>query len=300
MIFIRKTKKLNLVDKLNRQLITMKHFIFLLSFIISSSLSFSQIDTTTYRSLSDSVFVVGDRILVRDVRFDLTGGGRIQHYSHPILDSVSAFLAKNPNLIVEVAQFTDFRGTAQSNNELSQRRAQGVYDFLVHRCGVNPQQLIPKGYGSSEPIIPDEVIKAETERHEIERLHQINRRMELRVVGFLDDCSDFISFKRTCVLLNWPLDSRNSFSKGQDVDILLSCACELIDFQITVFTRYGEVVHQQILKRQKVQEGDSMIFMVFTLPLTALPVGTYVYMISRNGSAEEENALVKGHFSVYD
>jgi hypothetical protein len=196
--------------------------------------------------------------------------------------------------------FTDLRGTAQSNKDLSQRRAKNVASFLIHRCGANHQQLIPKGYGSSEPIIPDEVIHAKTEKYEKEVLHQINRRMELRVVGFLNDCSDFNSFKRTCFLLNWPHDSRNSFSREHDVDILVSCACELIDFKITVFSRLGEVVHQQILQRQNVREEESSIFMVFTLPLTALPVGTFVYMISRNGSAAEEDVLVKGHFSVYD
>jgi hypothetical protein len=79
----------------------MKNLIFLLVFISSSNLSFSQIDTTTYRTLSDSIFTVGDRILVRGVRFELSGGGRVQQYSHPILDEVATFLAKNPNLIVE-------------------------------------------------------------------------------------------------------------------------------------------------------------------------------------------------------
>ena len=43
-----------------------------------------------------------------------------------------------------------------------------------------------------------------------------------------------------------------------------------------------------------------MNIMVFTLPLTVLPVGTYVYMISRNGSEGDENVLLKGHFGVYD
>jgi len=148
-----------------------------------SARTFAQIDTTIYKTLSDSIFTAGDRILVRDVRFDLSGGGNVQDYSYSILQEVALFLAKNPNMIVEVALFSDLRGHPEHNMTLSNLRAKKVESYLVHRCGVKSNQIIPIGYGSSEPIIPDEVIKAETERHEIERLHQINRRMELRVVA---------------------------------------------------------------------------------------------------------------------
>lgn len=155
----------------------------LLVVLLAFEKCYSQIDTTTYKTLNDSVFVVGDRILISNVHFTLNGGGRIQDYSRPILFQVADFLKSHPNMIVEIAQFTDFRGNEQSSFELSNLRAQSICDFLVHQCDVNSKQLISKGYGRSEPIIPDEVIKAETEKREIERLHQINRRMELRIVA---------------------------------------------------------------------------------------------------------------------
>ena len=41
-------------------------FVILFSFY-KGNIGFSQIDTTTYKTLTDSVFVVGDRILVRDI-----------------------------------------------------------------------------------------------------------------------------------------------------------------------------------------------------------------------------------------
>ncbi len=146
--------------------------------------SHAHIDTTTYKTLTDSVFVVGDRILVRDIRFTLSGGSRVLDYSKPVLKVVGTFLKSNPNLIVEIAWFTDHRGAQASNKKLSEMRAQRIFDYLVQELGVQASQLIPVGYGSSEPIIPAEQISQETEKYAIEKLHQINRRMELRVVGF--------------------------------------------------------------------------------------------------------------------
>lgn len=163
--------------------------------ILTNSFSFSQsyevlIDTTTYRTLNDSVFIVGDRILVRDVGFTLSGGGKILDYSKPILKEVADFVKMNPDLIFEIALFTDTRGNKSSNKSLSEMRAKSVFEYLVHELGVNKNQLVPVGYGSSELIIAIEQITTQTDKVEFERLHSINRRMELRVIGLWDACSD--------------------------------------------------------------------------------------------------------------
>ncbi len=260
---------------------------------------YSQIDTTSYKRFNDSVFAVGDRILIRNVHFTLNGGGRIQDYSRPILFRVADFLKSHPNMIVEIAQFTDFRGNDQSNIELSKRRAQGICDFLVHQCDVNSKQLISKGYGFAEPIIPDEVILAETEHSEIERLHAINRRVELRVMGFLDDCLDFESHKRSCFYLNWPIISRHNFSPNDENLMLISCACELRGFQVTIFNTKGEVTHQQDLILQSNTESYSTFVHGFEIPLQELDDGTYVYVISKKGPPREEVELFQGYFQVY-
>ncbi len=271
----------------------------LLFVLLAFEKCYSQIDTTTYRSLSDSVFVVGDRILIRNVHFTLNGGGRIQDYSRPILFQVADFLKSHPNMIVEIAQFTDFRGNYQSNFELSKRRAQGICDFLVHQCDVNSKQLISKGYGSSEPIIPEVVIQDETEKPEMERLHAINRRMELRVVGFLNDCSDFQSYKKSWSFLNWTNHPRGTFSHDDENLMLISCACELKDFQVTIFNTKGEVLHQQDLILQSNTELYSTFVYGFEIPLQELDDGTYVYFIAKKGSSDREDELYRGHFQVY-
>jgi OOP family OmpA-OmpF porin len=83
-------------------------------------------------------------------------------------------LAKYPELKVEVAGHTDLCGKDTYNQDLSQRRAQTVYDYLTGK-GVDAARLAgPPGYGESRPLEATEqtspACKSET-----------NRRTELNV-----------------------------------------------------------------------------------------------------------------------
>ncbi len=269
-------------------------------FVVFIGSSHAQIDTTTYKTLTDSVFSIGDRLLIRNVHFTLNGGGRIQDYSRPILDSVALFLTKNPSLIVELALFTDIRGTAQDNKELSKRRAQVVYDFMVNQCGVNRKQIIPVGYGSSEPVISIEQINTTTDKAEFERFHAVNRRMELRVIGFWDDCSDLSYLKSSCSLLNWPHNSGGTFSKRDSGSIQISCSCELIDFEFVVFNRWGKIVNQSALKLEGFNSGNSRFLHSFQIQTATLQSSTYVYYIRKLGSDKTEDVLFQGHFNLVE
>lgn len=55
-------------------------------------------------------------------------------------------LANNPTAKLEIASHTDSRGTDDSNQLLSERRAQAVVNYLKER-GINPSLLVANGYG---------------------------------------------------------------------------------------------------------------------------------------------------------
>ncbi len=55
-------------------------------------------------------------------------------------------LEDNPNLVIELRSHTDSRSNLKYNDELSQKRAQTVVDFLVDK-GINSDRLLAKGYG---------------------------------------------------------------------------------------------------------------------------------------------------------
>lgn len=81
--------------------------------------------------------------------------------------------------------------------------------------------------------------------------------------------------------------------------MLISCACELKDFQVTIFNTKGDVLHQQDLVLQSNTELYSTFVYGFEIPLQDLDDGTYVYFIAKKGSSDREDELTRGHFQVY-
>ena len=59
------------------------------------------------------------------------------------LQKIMRFLKENPLLRVEISGHTDNSGSDAHNLQLSQKRAQAVYDYLVAN-GIDPKKLIPK------------------------------------------------------------------------------------------------------------------------------------------------------------
>ncbi len=51
---------------------------------------------------------------------------------------------------------TDDRGDIQRNQELSERRAQTVKQFLVEQTGIDPSRILTQGFGYSRPKFPND------------------------------------------------------------------------------------------------------------------------------------------------
>lgn len=112
----------------------------------------------------------------------------------------------NPNITIELSSHTDFRGSDKANQELSEKRAQSVVDFLI-LYGIDAERLEAVGYGETKPktitpreaqafdaregwrflkagdvLTPDYINNLETEQQK-EIAHSLNRRTEFRVTG---------------------------------------------------------------------------------------------------------------------
>jgi len=123
------------------------------------------------------------------------------------LDKLVETLNDNPNVTIELMSHTDSRDTEAYNQELSQKRAQSVVQYLIDK-GIEQERLSAKGYGESNPKVVDAAISAQSpflktgatlseqyinslagdEQKEI--AHQINRRTEFRVLR-----TDYVSPK---------------------------------------------------------------------------------------------------------
>jgi peptidoglycan-associated lipoprotein len=115
------------------------------------------------------------------------------------LDKLVETLFDNPNVTIELMSHTDSRDTEEYNQELSQKRAQVVVQYLIDK-GIASERLSPKGYGESTPKVVDSDITKQnpflrggtplTEQYinslandeQKEIAHQINRRTEFRVL----------------------------------------------------------------------------------------------------------------------
>jgi len=85
-------------------------------------------------------------------------------------------LKQNVGAKVEIASHTDSRGSASSNQVLSERRAQAVSNYLISK-GINSSRLVSNGYGEARLTnrCADGVSCTEKE-------HRANRRTQFRII----------------------------------------------------------------------------------------------------------------------
>ena len=111
------------------------------------------------------------RIVLRGVHFDFNRSD-IRPDSRPILDEAAEILKENPDVRITVAGHTDAIGSDAYNQQLSLRRAEAVFRYLVNH-GITPERMDVTGYGKRRPVADNET---ETGRAQ-------NRRVELQVLA---------------------------------------------------------------------------------------------------------------------
>ncbi len=92
------------------------------------------------------------------------------------LERLVRLLMSNVSLSLEIGSHTDNRGSKDYNKQLSQRRADNAVSYMVKR-GVAKTQLIARGYGEIDPLIPCPSEQCTEDEH------ALNRRTEFRVIG---------------------------------------------------------------------------------------------------------------------
>lgn len=95
-------------------------------------------------------------VLVRNV-FYAFDSAQITEESTAALDRLANLLQENPNITIELASHCDYRGDANYNIGLSQRRAESVVSYLNDH-GVEMERLTAKGYGADMPKIVNKKI----------------------------------------------------------------------------------------------------------------------------------------------
>ena len=96
---------------------------------------------------------LGKPYTINDILYP-TASAELSQRSKFILQQFARFLKENKELIILIQGHTDDEGLAKKNLTLSDRRANGVKNYLAE-LGINPNRLEAKGYGQTQPKVPN-------------------------------------------------------------------------------------------------------------------------------------------------
>ena len=99
------------------------------------------------------------------------GTARLQTSSYVALDSVAEILRAAPTTRVEIGAHTDNSGSSADDARITQLQAEAVRDYLVVQ-GVNYQQVLARGYGSTVPLTTDTTPRGRAANRRIE-IHKV-------------------------------------------------------------------------------------------------------------------------------
>jgi outer membrane protein OmpA-like peptidoglycan-associated protein len=110
------------------------------------------------------------------ILYDL-GKWNIREDAAKELDDMIQFMVDNPSIKIELGSHTDARGSARSNQVLSQKRAESAVQYMVEK-GIASDRIVAKGYGETQlkNKCADGVPCSEEE-------HQANRRSEVKIIA---------------------------------------------------------------------------------------------------------------------
>ena len=137
-------------------------------------------------------------VLIENIFYDFDKA-TLRPESETALDQLVKLLEENPNVTIELSAHTDYKGSAQYNERLSQRRAESVVNYLIAH-GIAADRLTPKGYGKGKPktikrkvaekyeflkegdVLTEEFVTALKDPEQQEQCNQLNRRTEFKVL----------------------------------------------------------------------------------------------------------------------
>jgi OOP family OmpA-OmpF porin len=113
------------------------------------------------------------KITVRNINFD-TAKWTLRPESFAVLDEVGGILIQWPELRVEIGGHCDSRGSDKMNQELSEKRANAVREYLLSKFPqLRPEQYTAAGYGESQPVADNTTVTGMA----------MNRRVEFKVLN---------------------------------------------------------------------------------------------------------------------
>ena len=138
-------------------------------------------------------------VVLPDILYDLAKWDLKPQYQDSLQGLIKT-LDENETIKIELASHTDSRGTDESNDILSQKRAESVVNYLIER-GIDPDRLVAKGYGERVPrrlnkdvvkdgflfkagtLLSQSFVDSLATKPAQEAAYALNRRTEFRIIS---------------------------------------------------------------------------------------------------------------------
>jgi len=121
-------------------------------------------------STAQKAVAAGTRLSLK-VQFD-TGKSVIKKQYYDELKTVGDALNEQKNLKGIIEGHTDSVGNDKANQQLSQRRANAVRDYIVKNFKIDRKRLAAKGYGESKPIADNATAEGRAQNRRIEAVFE--------------------------------------------------------------------------------------------------------------------------------
>ena len=173
-------------------------------------------------------------VLIDNIFYDFDKA-TLRPESQKSLDELVRLLNENPNVTIELSAHCDYKGSAEYNKLLSQRRAESVVAYLTAK-GIARDRLSPVGYGKEKPkvirkklterypwlkendVLSEDFIK-KLDKDKQETCNQLNRRTEFIVLR-----TTYGMFDKDGKLKQKPKETKKSSpadSKKEDLDFYI-------------------------------------------------------------------------------
>ncbi len=130
-----------------------------------------------FKAIQLPPIIIGSKITLNNIFFDFDKA-TLRKTSTVELKNILKLMNKYPKISIEIAAYTDSKGTAEYNLNLSKERAQAVVDYLIINK-IPKERMAAKGHGESYPDALNQ--NADGSDNPVGR--QLNRRAELKIIS---------------------------------------------------------------------------------------------------------------------
>ena len=143
------------------------------NFDIPNTAAFQEVE----KDIELKMLAVGNKIVLKNIFFDLDKA-TLRPESTAELERLTKLMIDVPTLKIELGGHTDSRGSDNYNQQLSERRAKAVVDYLTTKKGISLDRLKWAGYGETQLVNEcSNGVKCTDDQH------QENRRTEFKVLS---------------------------------------------------------------------------------------------------------------------